>query len=142
MDFAFTSEQDMLRDTVARLIREQYHFDTRRKVAKSDAGWRPQMWAQFAELGLLGASFPESDGGFGGGPIEAMIIAEEFGKGLVIEPWLQTVVIAGGFLRHGLFVDLVAQVVVQARLHRVVGGKVRRWRGGDLAAGIRHGGAG
>jgi pimeloyl-CoA dehydrogenase small subunit len=101
MDFAFTSEQDMLRDTVARLVREQYDFETRRKVAKSEAGWRPAMWSQFAELGLLGASFPEADGGFGGGPIEAMIISEEFGKGLVIEPWLQTVVIGGGFLRHG-----------------------------------------
>ena len=55
MDFAFTSEQDMLRDTVARLVREQYDFETRRKVAKSEAGWRPAMWAQFAELGLLGA---------------------------------------------------------------------------------------
>jgi pimeloyl-CoA dehydrogenase small subunit len=101
MDFAFTSEQDMLRDTVARLVREQYDFETRRKVAKSEAGWRPQMWSQFAELGLLGASFPEADGGFGGGPIEAMIISEEFGKGLVIEPYLQTVIIGGGFLRHG-----------------------------------------
>jgi pimeloyl-CoA dehydrogenase small subunit len=101
MDFAFTSEQDMLRDTVARLVREQYDFETRRKIAKSEAGWRPKMWAQFAELGLLGASFPEADGGFGGGPVEAMIIAEEFGKGLVIEPWLQTVVIGGGFMRHG-----------------------------------------
>jgi pimeloyl-CoA dehydrogenase small subunit len=101
MDFAFTSEQDMLRDTVARLIREQYDFETRRKVAKTEAGWRPAMWAQFAELGLLGASFPEADGGFGGGPIEAMIISEEFGKGLVIEPYLQAVIIGGGFLRHG-----------------------------------------
>jgi pimeloyl-CoA dehydrogenase small subunit len=101
MDFAFTPEQDMLRDTVARLVREQYDFETRRKIAKSEAGWRPQMWSQFAELGLLGASFPESDGGFGGGPIEAMIISEEFGKGLVIEPYLQTVIVAGGFLRHG-----------------------------------------
>jgi pimeloyl-CoA dehydrogenase small subunit len=101
MDFSFTSEQEMLRDTVARLVREQYDFETRRKVAKSEAGWRPQMWSQFAELGLLGASFPEADGGFGGGPIEAMIISEEFGKGLVIEPYLQTVVIGGGFLRHG-----------------------------------------
>src|SRR5262245_64607889 len=101
MDFAFTSEQDQLRDTVARLIRQQYDFETRRKVAKSDAGWRPDMWSQFAELGLLGASFPESDGGFGGGPVEAMIISEEFGKGLVIEPYLQTVVIGGGFLRYG-----------------------------------------
>ena len=59
------------------------------------------MWAQFAELGLLGASFSEDEGGFGGGPIEAMIISEEFGKGLVIEPYLQTVIIGGNFLRHG-----------------------------------------
>ncbi len=101
MDFSFTSEQDQLRDTVARLIRQQYDFETRRKVAKSEAGWRPEMWAQFAELGLLGASFSEEEGGFGGGPIEAMIISEEFGKGLVIEPYLQTVVIGGNFLRHG-----------------------------------------
>jgi pimeloyl-CoA dehydrogenase small subunit len=99
MDFNFTSEQDQLRDTVARLVREKNDFDTRRKVAKSETGWRPQLWAQFAELGLMGAPFPESDGGFGGGPIEAMIIMEEFGKGLVIEPYLQTVVVAGGFLR-------------------------------------------
>jgi pimeloyl-CoA dehydrogenase small subunit len=101
MDFSFTSEQDMLRDTVAKLVAQQYDFDTRRKVAKSDAGWRPEMWSQFAELGLLGASFSEAEGGFGGGAIEAMIISEEFGKGLVIEPYLQTVVIGGNFLRHG-----------------------------------------
>jgi len=101
MDFNFTSEQDMLRDTVAKLVSQQYYFDTRRKVAKSEAGWRPEMWAQFAELGLLGASFTEAEGGFGSGPIEAMIISEDFGKGLVIEPYLQTVVIGGNFFRHG-----------------------------------------
>lgn len=101
MDFSFTSEQDMLRDTVAKLVAQQYDFDTRRKVAKSEAGWRPEMWSQFAELGLLGAPFTEAEGGFGGGPIEAMIISEEFGKGLVIEPFLQTVVIGGNFFRHG-----------------------------------------
>jgi pimeloyl-CoA dehydrogenase small subunit len=101
MDFNFTSEQDQLRDTVAKLVSQKYDFDTRRKVAKSEAGWRPEMWAQFAELGLLGASFTEAEGGFGSGPIEAMIISEEFGKGLVIEPYLQTVVIGGNFLRHG-----------------------------------------
>jgi alkylation response protein AidB-like acyl-CoA dehydrogenase len=99
MDFSFTSEQDMLRDTVAKLIAQQYDFDTRRKIAKSDAGWRPEMWAQFAELGLLGAAFSEAEGGFGNGPIENMIVMEEFGKGLVIEPYLQTVVIGGNFLR-------------------------------------------
>lgn len=101
MDFSFTSEQDQLRDTVAKLIAQKYDFDTRRKVAKSEAGWRPEMWSQFAELGLLGASFTEEEGGFGSGPIEAMIISEEFGKGLVIEPFLQTVVIGGNFFRHG-----------------------------------------
>jgi len=101
MDFSFTSEQDQLRDTVAKLVAQRYDFDTRRKVAKSESGWRPEMWSQFAELGLLGASFTEAEGGFGSGPIEAMIIAEEFGKGLVIEPYLQTVVIGGNFLRHG-----------------------------------------
>src|SRR5215510_5546477 len=62
MDFAFTSEQDQLRDTVARLIRQQYDFETRRKIAKSAEGWRPQMWSQFAELGLLGAGFSRHGG--------------------------------------------------------------------------------
>ncbi len=100
MDFSFTSEQDMLRDTVARLVREQYDFETRRKIAKTEAGWRPEMWAQFAELGLLAAPFSEEEGGFGG-PVEAMILMEEFGKGLVIEPFLQTAIIGGAFLRHG-----------------------------------------
>jgi pimeloyl-CoA dehydrogenase small subunit len=101
MDFNFTSEQDQLRDTVAKLVSQKYDFDTRRKVAKSESGWRPEIWSQFAELGLLGASFTEAEGGFGSGPIEAMIISEEFGKGLVIEPYLQTVVIGGNFFRHG-----------------------------------------
>jgi pimeloyl-CoA dehydrogenase small subunit len=101
MDFNFTNEQYQLRDTVAKLVSQKYDFDTRRKVAKSEAGWRPEMWSQFAELGLLGASFTEAEGGFGSGPIEAMIISEEFGKGLVIEPYLQTVVIGGNFFRHG-----------------------------------------
>ena len=84
MDFNFTEEQTMIRDSLARLIKDQYDFDTRRKVAKSEPGWRPEMWSQFAELGLLGASFTEAEGGFGSGPIEAMIISEEFGKGLSV----------------------------------------------------------
>ena len=77
---------------------------TSRRAARSRSpkpAGGPQMWSQFAELGLLGAPFAEADGGFGGGPVEAMIISEEFGKGLVIEPYLQTVIIGGGFLRHG-----------------------------------------
>jgi hypothetical protein len=101
MDFNFTEEQTMIRDSLARLIKDQYDFDTRRKVIASSEGWRPKMWAQFAELGLLAAPFSEEDGGLGGGPIDAMVVMEEFGKGLVIEPYLQSVVIGGGFLKRG-----------------------------------------
>jgi alkylation response protein AidB-like acyl-CoA dehydrogenase len=68
---------------------------------KSEAGWKRENWKQFAELGLLAAPFTEEEGGLGGGPIETMIIMEEFGRGLVVEPYLGTVVLAGGFLRHG-----------------------------------------
>jgi pimeloyl-CoA dehydrogenase small subunit len=100
MDFNFTEEQTMIRDSLSRLIREQYDFDTRREVVASDAGWRPEMWAQFAELGLLMAPFSEEDGGLGGGPIDAMVVMEEFGKGLVVEPYIPSVVCGGGFLKH------------------------------------------
>jgi hypothetical protein len=101
MDFNFTEEQTMIRDSLARLIKDQYDFDTRRKVVASKEGWRPKMWAQFAELGLLAAPFSEEDGGLGGGPIDAMVVMEEFGKGLVVEPYLQSVVLGGGFLKRG-----------------------------------------
>ncbi|MEO0982437.1 MAG: acyl-CoA dehydrogenase family protein [Pseudomonadota bacterium] len=100
MDFNFTEEQSMIRDSLARLIREQYDFDTRRAAVASDAGWRPEMWAQFAELGLLAAPFSEDDGGLGGGPIDSMVVMEEFGKGLVVEPFVPSVVCAGGILKH------------------------------------------
>lgn len=100
MDFNFTEEQGMIRDSLSRMIREQYDFDTRRKVIESEAGWRPEMWAQFAELGLLMAPFSEEDGGLGGGPIDAMVVMEEFGKGLVVEPFVPSVVCGGGFIKR------------------------------------------
>lgn len=100
MDFNFTEEQDMVRDGLSRLVREQYGAETRREVIASEAGWRPEIWAQLAELGILGMPFSEADGGFGGGAIDAMVVMEEFGKGLVVEPFVPTVVCAGGFLKH------------------------------------------
>ncbi|WFL78439.1 acyl-CoA dehydrogenase [Altererythrobacter arenosus] len=100
MDFNFTEEQDMVRDGLSRLIRESYDFETRRKVIASDSGWRPEIWAQLAELGILGMPFGEDDGGFGGGAIDSLVVMEEFGKGLVVEPFVPTVVCAGGFLKH------------------------------------------
>lgn len=100
MDFNFTDEQNMVRDGISRLIREQYDWDTRRGVIESEAGWRPELWAQLAELGMLAAPFSEDDGGFGGGATETMMIMEEFGKGLAVEPFVPSVVCAGGFLKH------------------------------------------
>lgn len=101
MDFSFTEEQTLLRNTVQSLLNDKYDFDTRRKIVKSADGWSPEMWAQFAELGLLAAPFSEEMGGLGGGAIETMLVMEEFGRHLVVEPFLETVVIAGGFLREG-----------------------------------------
>jgi alkylation response protein AidB-like acyl-CoA dehydrogenase len=101
MDFSFSEEQSMLRDTVASFLADRYDFDTRRAVARSEAGWRPEQWKAFAgDLGILGAPFPEALGGLGGGAIETMIVMEAFGRALVIEPYVETVVIGGGFLKH------------------------------------------
>ncbi|QYJ07611.1 acyl-CoA dehydrogenase family protein [Qipengyuania flava] len=100
MDFNFTEEQEMVRDGLSRLVREQYDWETRRAAIESDAGWRPEIWSQLAELGILGMPFSEEDGGFGGGAVDAMVVMEEFGKGLVVEPFVPTVVCAGGFLKH------------------------------------------
>jgi alkylation response protein AidB-like acyl-CoA dehydrogenase len=101
MDFSFTEEQTLLRNSVQKLIQNSYDFETRRKVAKSDAGWRKEIWQQIANDGLLGAAIPEDFGGLGGGAVETMIVMEEFGRGLVIEPYLQNAVVAAGFLKAG-----------------------------------------
>jgi hypothetical protein len=101
MDFSFTEEQSMLRDTVASYLSDHYSFDQRRTALAKEPGWNPAIWKAFAEeLGILGAPFSEELGGLGGGPIENMIVMEEFGKALVVEPYLGTVVIGGGFLKH------------------------------------------
>lgn len=100
MDFNFTEEQDMVRDGLSRMVREQYGAEERRQLIATDAGWSREVWGQLAELGILGMSFSEEDGGFGGGAIDSMVVMEEFGKGLVVEPYVPTVVCAGGFLKH------------------------------------------
>jgi alkylation response protein AidB-like acyl-CoA dehydrogenase len=101
MDFSFTDEQSMLRDTVASYLADNYSFDQRRAVVGKEPGWSPKVWKAFAEeLGILGAPFPEDLGGLGGGPVDNMVVMEELGKALVVEPYLPTVVVGGGFLKH------------------------------------------
>src|SRR5690606_32453203 len=102
MDFSFTEEQTLLRNTVQNLLSDKYDFETRRKVAKSAEGWRPEIWSQCAKLGLIAATFSEEQGGIGGSAIETMNVMEELGRHLVIEPYLETVVIAGGLRRESV----------------------------------------
>src|SRR5215217_2734560 len=115
MDFNFTEEQSMLRDTVASFLQDKYDFEKRRKMIGTDACRDPAIWEAFAnELGILGAPFSEELGGLGGGAIENMIVMEEFGKALVVEPYLGTVVIGGGFLKHSGYAgaaDLIGGVI-------------------------------
>jgi alkylation response protein AidB-like acyl-CoA dehydrogenase len=101
MDFAFTEEQTLLRNSVQRYLADNYRYEDWRKFTRSEAGRDPKHWAQFAELGLLAASLPEDHGGLGGGAIEAMVVMEEFGRALVVEPYVPTVVIGGGALKYG-----------------------------------------
>ena len=96
MDFSFTEEQTLLRNMVQSFVQDNYDFDARMKIVRSEDGMSREIWQQFAELGLLAAPFSEDLGGLDGGPIETMVIMEELGRGLVVEPYLPTVVLCGG----------------------------------------------
>jgi alkylation response protein AidB-like acyl-CoA dehydrogenase len=98
MDIQLTEEQELLRSSIQRFLREQYDFDERRKIVASDEGWSRRHWKSFSELGLCAAPFKESSGGLGGGSIATMIVMQEFGRNLVIEPYFETVVLAGGLI--------------------------------------------
>ncbi|WP_375772727.1 acyl-CoA dehydrogenase family protein [Archangium gephyra] len=99
MDFSLSDTQQMLRDTAARLIRERYGFEARAKILASADGFSREMWATFAELGLLGVELPEELGGIGGSFQDLAIVLEAFGRGMVVEPFIPTVVLGAGLLR-------------------------------------------
>src|SRR6201995_5833443 len=101
MDFDLSEEQRLLKESVDGLLTDAYDFDQRKKYMQEKGGWSKAVWSKLAEQGLLGLPFAESDGGFGAGAVETMIVMEALGKALVLEPYLATVVIGGGFLRHG-----------------------------------------
>ena len=99
MDFTLSKEQTLLREGLNRFLAARYDLEKSRAAAKTGAGWQPDIWRGFAEeLGILGATLPESVGGSGGGSVEAMVIAEELGCALVTEPFIDTVIVAGGLL--------------------------------------------
>jgi pimeloyl-CoA dehydrogenase small subunit len=113
MDFDLSEEQRLLKESLDRLIGDRYAFEQRKGYAQSPQGWSRELWAQFAELGLLGLPFEEPHGGSAGGPVETMIAMEAFGRALALEPYLATVVLGGGFLRHGGSAEQCADLIPQ-----------------------------
>lgn len=101
MDFDLSEEQRLLKESVDGLLTDSYDFDQRKKYMAEKGGWSKTLWGKLAEQGLLGLPFSEEDGGIGVGGVETMIVMEALGKALVLEPYLATVILGGGFLRHG-----------------------------------------
>jgi alkylation response protein AidB-like acyl-CoA dehydrogenase len=101
MDFNLSKEQELLRDGLTKFLSTRYDLEKSRSAAKTGPGWQPEIWRAFAEeLGILGATLPEEVGGIGGGPVELMVITDALGHALVVEPYVDAVVVAGGLLRR------------------------------------------
>jgi len=100
MDLELNEIQAMLADSIEKFIVNDYDFETRQNYASSDPGYSKDVWQTFAELGWTAVPFSEDDGGFDGGPVEMMVVMERLGRGLVVEPYLANVVLAGGVLRR------------------------------------------
>ena len=98
MDFTFNEEQTLIQDQVDQFVQKEYDWETRQSLSNSDLGFGESNWQKFAELGWLGISVSEDSGGFGGSAIESMLIMEAFGKGLVVEPFLETMIMAGSLI--------------------------------------------
>jgi alkylation response protein AidB-like acyl-CoA dehydrogenase len=106
MNFNLSEEQGQIRDSIARFAAENYSYDQRNAVVAADHGYSAQHWQQFAELGWLSIPFAEEHGGFGGGPVDTMVIMQELGRSLVAEPYLPTVLLFGGLLQSGASAEL------------------------------------
>lgn len=111
MDFDLTEEQGMLADGLARLLATRYDFETRRRLSTSPEGWSRDLWRAYADMGLLGLPFAEEDGGFGGGAVDCALVMEAFGRVLALEPYLATIVLGGGVLRHAASPEQRAELV-------------------------------
>jgi len=120
MDFSLSEEQQMLKDSVDRFVRDNYDLSKRRTIVASEEGFSRKHWATMAELGWLGAALPEEYGGIGGGPTETMVIMEGFGRGLVVEPYLASVVLGGNLVLSGASDTLKSELLprlAEGRLH-------------------------
>lgn len=100
MNFSLNEVQLMLADSIEKFVSNDYSFEARQKYSESASGYSKEVWTTFAELGWTAVPFSEDDGGFGGGPVDMMVVMERFGRGLVVEPYLANIVLAGGVLRR------------------------------------------
>lgn len=98
MDFSFSEEQLLLKDSIDKFIMSDYDFESRRQLVASEQGYSSDHWAMFAELGWLGLAFKEEDGGYGGTAADLMVMMQAFGKGLVVEPVLANTILVGGLV--------------------------------------------
>lgn len=123
MNFEHTEDRRMLADSLNRFISEQYAFDARDRIAKSEHGFSKEIFQQFAELGVIGALFSEADGGFGGGGFDIAVVFEALGRGLVVEPLLGAVMVgeaisaAGSDAQKEKLADIINGVTVAAFAH-------------------------
>lgn len=120
MDFRLTEEQLALQETLRRFIAKDYDFERRRSLARSPLGYSSEAWAQYAGLGLLGLPYPEEFGGLGGNGVDIMAVMELVGQGLLLEPYLSTVVLCGGLLR-----DAAARTIKETVLPQIAAGKLK-----------------
>ena len=120
MNFELSEEQQLLQDSLARFVADHYSLDARRKLADSSQGYSDDHWKQFAELGWLALPFSEEDGGLGGTVIDALVVMEQFGKGLILEPYFATVILGGGVLKR-----LPASEIRSARISAVMEGQLK-----------------
>jgi len=100
MDLSLNEVQLMLADSIEKFISNDYDFEKRQKHSGSDLGYSNEVWQSFAELGWTAFPFSEDDGGFDGGPVDVMVVMERLGRGLIVEPYLANVVLAGGILKR------------------------------------------
>ena len=146
MDFEYSSDQQLLKDSVTRLLADHYDFESRKRYLAAGGGSR-EVWQQFAELGLLGLPFGESHGGLGAGAVELLIVMEAFGRHLVLEPYLATIVLGGGCLRYAATEQLQQELLpkVIAGAHRLAfahSERQARFDLADVATTARRGGKG
>lgn len=113
MNFNLSEEQTMIQDSVARFVQDYYAFEQRNATVALEHGFSADHWQQFAELGWLSIPFAEEYGGFGGGPVDTMVIMQEFGRGLVSEPFLPTVLLFGGLLQAGASDEVKNELIPQ-----------------------------